>query len=117
MLGQGVLSESEMLLGLCLTPLAVTSLRANFDGTVLCSDANESGESVCISTGFSVRGKERVAELIADEVCHGAGGPTSALHGQESPNWVTLEQFRGRQGKQSSHTFAGMDFVVGVGAR
>ena len=36
-------SETEMLLGLCLTPLAFTSFRANFDGTVLCSDASEIG--------------------------------------------------------------------------
>ena len=90
-------SETEMLLGLCLTPLAFTSFRTNFDGTALCPDASESGGGISESTGLSARGKQRVSELIAAGACHASGGLTSAFHGRAAvergifrPTYVVL---------------------------
>ena len=83
-----------MLLGLCLTPVAFTRFRANFDGTLLCSDASESEGGIWESTGLPSRGKQRVPELIADRACREGVGLASASQGRAaverdlvSSNW------------------------------
>ena len=56
--------KTEVLLLLCMLPLAVTNLRAAHEGVVMCSDASLKGCGVCESTGLSTTGAQQLLELM-----------------------------------------------------
>ena len=58
----------ELLVGLCLLPLARTNIRAEFGSTVTCSDASEKGGGMCASVGVTPQAMEAISAARAKGV-------------------------------------------------
>ena len=69
---------SELLIALCLTPLAISDLRTQVSGLVTCSDASEKGGGVCKSSGLSPLGFEILTKIQTQNTPLSMGDPSAA---------------------------------------
>ena len=69
---------SELLIALCLTPLAISDLRTQVSGLVTCSDASEKGGGVCKSSGLSPLGFEILKKIQTKDTPLSMGDPSAA---------------------------------------
>ena len=70
---------SELLIALCLTPLAISDLRTQVSGLVTCSDASEKGGGVCKSSGLSPLGFEILKKIQTQNTPLSMGDPSLSL--------------------------------------
>jgi len=85
-------SITEMLISLCMCPLAYSDLRAQIDPRVTCSDASMSGGGMCISIGLSIFG-ERILDDVSRNVNsleHALVDTPSGLHKSQACDYVRV---------------------------
>jgi hypothetical protein len=92
-------SADELLVALGLLPLMEASVRTPVSGTVVATDASETGGGACISKGLTPMGRQRARDLLANPDGNVLCGPEVAdASGAQQPKVLIVSAFSGMEG-------------------